>query len=335
MTDHNRRTLLKGAAGIAGAAAFSPGLLLEALAQDKIYKWGSSSLGSTGYQIIAVLAANAAKFSKDRHTSLATAGGSENMALLREKQIDFGQTTSTDWQPAISGLGKFKDSPVPAAQMFAYTVWQCSPIVRAESSIKTLDELKGKRVMPATAGGATRGLFDALFKAAGIQDQIKYTYGSWSETYDALAAGAVDCIPSLLTTGDPSGALKKLETTHKVRVLPVSDELIQKAQAINSGVQSAEVTPDTWPTLTAPTKMVSFGGIAATRTDAPAELVYTVTKAVFDHADEVKKVGGVALRQFSAEFATQFLLPAYPVHAGAAQYFKEKGVWRNELKVAG
>ena len=81
--------------------------------------------------------------------------------------------------------------------------------------------------------------------------------------------------------------------------------------------------------------MVSFGGIAATRTDTPAELVYTVTKAVFDHADEVKKTGGVALRQFSAEFATRFLLPAYPVHAGAAQYFKEKGVWRSELKVAG
>ncbi|MEZ5850671.1 MAG: TAXI family TRAP transporter solute-binding subunit [Hyphomicrobiaceae bacterium] len=335
MSQPDRRSLLKGAAGAAGASLLAPSLLTDALAQAKIYKWGSSSLGSTGYQIIAVLAATAGKHTKEQHTSLATAGGSENMALLREKQIDFGQTTSTDWEPAIKGQGKFKDKPVPAVQMFAYTVWQCTPIVRADSPIKTLADLKGKRVMPATAGGATRGLFDALFKAAGIHDQVKFTFGSWSETYDALASGAVDCIPSLLTVGNPSGTMKKLETTHKVRVLPLDEALIKKAQALNSGVLSAVIQPKTWPSLAQPTLMLSFGGIAATRADASKELVYNVTKSVFENIGEVHKAGGIALRDLDPAFATRYLLPAYPVHAGAAQYFKEKGVWRDDLKIAG
>ncbi|MEZ5818597.1 MAG: TAXI family TRAP transporter solute-binding subunit [Hyphomicrobiaceae bacterium] len=334
MTDFDRRSVLK-TASLAGLATLTPSFVTSALAQDKIYKWGSSSLGSTGYQIIAVLAATASKHSKERHTSLATAGGSENMALLREKQIDFGQTTSTDWEPAIKGTGKFKGRPVEAVQMFAYTVWQCSPIVRADSPIKTLADLKGKRVMPATAGGATRGLWDALFKAAGVAQDVRMTFGSWQETYDALAAGAVDCIPSLLTSGNPSGVMRKLETTHKVRVLPIDEALIKKAKELNPGVLSATVKPATWPTLAAPTLMLSFGGIAATRPDVPKELVYNVTKAVFDNLTEVHQTGGVALKELSPEFATSYLLPAYPVHAGAAQYFKEKGVWRDDLKIAG
>ena len=208
-------------------------------------------------------------------------------------------------------------------------------MVRADSSIQTLDDLAGKRVMPSTAGGATRGLFDALFKAAGLSDKVNLTFGSWSETYDALAAGSVDCIPSLLTNGNPSGTLKKLETTHKVRVLPLDEALIKKAQEINPGVMGAMIKPETWPTLTAPTLMLSFAGIGATRPDTPAELVYNVTKSIFENDEEVRKTGGVALRDISLEFATKYLMAAYPVHAGAAQYFKEKGVWRDDLKIAG
>ncbi|MGE0769724.1 MAG: TAXI family TRAP transporter solute-binding subunit [Hyphomicrobiaceae bacterium] len=335
MTELDRRSVILGAAGLAGSAALGFSPLSEALAQDKIYKWGSSSLGSTGYQIIAVLAATASKHSKERHTSLATAGGSENMALIRDKQLDFGQTTSSDWYPAINGLGRFKDKPVKAVQMFAYTVWQSSPMVRADSSIKTLAELKGKRVMPATAGGAARGLWDALFQVAGLDKEVRFTYGSWQETYDALAAGAVDCIPTLLTVGNPAGVMKKLETTHKVRVLPLEEALIKKAQTVNPGVLSAVIMPDTWATLTGPTLMLSYSGIGAANPDTPKDVVYNLTKAVFENVDEVKKTGGVALKTISREFAVKYLLPAYPVHAGAAQYFKEAGVWRDDLKIAG
>jgi TRAP transporter TAXI family solute receptor len=335
MTNFDRRSVLAGLGGAAGAFAL-PGLdgLTPAFAQDKIYRWGSSSLGSTGYQIIAVLAQSASKHSGQRHSSLATAGGTENMALLREKQIEFGQTTSTDWEPAITGVGRFKDKPVPAVQMFAYTIWQCQPMVREDSPIKTLADLKGRRVMPATAGGATNGLFQALFKAAGVEG-INFTYGSWKETYDALAAGSVDCIPTLLTAGSPAGVLRQLTTTHKVRPLPVSAELIAKAREINPGVMSFTVTPATFPSLKEPTLMLSFSGIAATRADTPADTVYNVVKAIFDNAEDVRKTGGVPLANIQPKFATEHLIGRFPVHAGAARYFKEKGVWRDDLKIAG
>lgn len=334
MSAFDRRTILKGLGGAAGMSALGPalGMAGAANAASRIYQWGSSSLGSTGYQIITVLAAAASKYSDERHASLSTAGGAENMALLREKIIDFGQSTTTDWYPAISGQGRYKGKPVDAVQMFSYTVWQCTPMVRANSGINSIEDLAGKRVMPATAGGATTGLWQTFFEAAGLKDKVKWTYGSWSETYDALASGAVDCIPSLLTAGNPSGILQRLETTHKLKILPITDAMIDKAAAINPGVMRATVSPDTWKALTAPTLMLSFGGVLATRPDIPDEVAYTVTKAIYDHADFVRKKGGIKLKDVNLKFATEYLMPAYKVHAGAAKYFKEKGVWRDDLK---
>ncbi|MEO1459928.1 MAG: TAXI family TRAP transporter solute-binding subunit, partial [Pseudomonadota bacterium] len=311
MSDFTRRSLLKGMTAGAGAMAAGPLLGSPATAGAKaIYQWGSSSLGSTGYQIITVLAAAASKFTEGRHASLSTAGGAENMALLGEDIIQFGQTTTTDWYPAINGLGRYEGKPVDAVQMFAYTIWQCTPMVRADSDIQTLEDLKGKRVMPATAGGATTGLWNTLFEAAGIKDEVEWTYGSWSETYDALASGAVDCIPSLLTAGNPSGILQRLETTHKVRILPVSPELIAKATGLNPGVASATIGPDTWASLSEPTLMVSFGGVLATRPDVPEDVSYEVTKSIYENAEFVKKRGGVKLKDIDLGFATEYLMEA-------------------------
>ena len=330
-----RRTLLQGIGGAAGAAAMTPLLGGGANAAGKIYQWGSSSLGSTGYQIITVLSAAASKFSDDRHASLSTAGGAENMALIGEGILDFGQSTTTDWYPAINGIGRYEGKPVNAVQMFSYTVWQCTPMVRADSGIETLEDLAGKRVMPAAAGGATTGLWDTLFEAAGIKDKVEWTYGSWGETYDALAAGAVDCIPSLLTAGNPSGLMQRLETTHELKILPISQELIDKAAEMNPGVKSAMVTPDTWATLKEPTRMVSFGGVLAASADISEEVGYNVTKAIYENADFVKQRGGVQLKDINPQFAVEFLMPAYPVNAGAAKYFKEQGVWNDKFKIHG
>jgi hypothetical protein len=336
MSGSTRRSVIQGLGATAGAGVLMPWLGgLSAAQASKIYQWGSSSLGSTGYQIITVLAAAASRHSGARHASLSTAGGAENMALLGEKIIDFGQTTTTDWYPAINGKGRYEGKPVDAVQMFSYTIWQCTPMVRADSDIKTLADLKGKRVMPATAGGATNGLWQTLFEAAGIKDDVNWTYGSWKESYDALAAGAVDCIPSLLTSGAPSGVLQQLETTHKVRILPIDQALIDKAQEMNPGVMGATITPDIWKSLSEPTLMVSFGGVLATRPDVPEDVAYAVTKAIYDNAEFVRQRGGVPLKDITAEFATKYLMKAYPVHAGAAKYFKEKGVWRDDLKIAG
>src|SRR3546814_4108376 len=47
---------------------------------------------------------------------------------------------------------------------------------------------------------------------------------------------AVDCIPSLLTNGRPAPILSELTTTVGVRILPIPDDVMMKAKALNPGI---------------------------------------------------------------------------------------------------
>ncbi len=330
-----RRDILRGAAGAAagGAALSALGPMAEVLAAPKIYQWGSAALGSTGYVIITALAAAVNKFSKLRNSSLSTAGGAENMALIGEGVLDFAQTTSTDWLPATSGTGRYKDNPVKVMQMFSYTAWNLSPMVRKDSGIKTLEDLVGKKVMPATAGGATTGMWHTMFKAAGLYDKVKWTYGSWTSTYGAIKSGAADCIPILMTNGRASPRVTELEAAGiDMRVLDIPEATIKKAQAMNPGLLSAMVQPGGTKFLTKPTRLATLGGVLGVHPRIDEETAYTVTKTVLDNAAFIRKKG-VQLQDVSLEFANSQLMSAYPVHPGAARYLKEKGIWRNDLKI--
>ena len=325
-----RDTMRLGLGSLVAAGAL--GRISPALAQG-LLQWGSSSIGSTGYVIIEALAATVNRHSELQNAALATAGGAENMALLGEGLITFGQTTSTDWLPATTGAEPY-GQPIDVNQVFAYTVFNCTPMVRADSEIQTLEDLRGKRVMPSTAGGSTAVLFRTLFEAAGIVNDVEWTYGSWRETYDALRAGAVDCIPSLLTNSRPSPIQTELTTTLPIRILPLSRELLQQAQDLNPGVIVGELEPEKFDAIDEMKLAASFSGILATRPETEEEIVYQVTKAVYDNAEEVRGLG-VQLQDIEPKFATRYLLTQFPVHPGAARYFKEIGVWRDDLTVAG
>lgn len=326
----NRRDMLAlGAAGLvaSGYALRSTGVLA---AQN--LQWGSSSLGSTGYVIMEGLANTVNRHTDLQNASMATSGGTENMQLFSENVIQLGQTTSTDWKPASDGADPYP-APIEVHQMLAYTLFNCTPMVRADSDIQTLDDLKGKRCMPSPAGSSTATMWGVLFEAAGIQDDVDWTYGSWRETYDALRAGSVDCIPSLLTNGRPSPILSELTSTVPVRMLPVSDEIMAKAKALNPGIAAGQVPGGVVPGVEEAALAASFSGVLGAQKDLDPEIQYQVISAIYDNQEEVQKLG-VQFEDIALQFGVDYLLEGFPVAKGAARYYKEKGVWRDNLTVA-
>jgi TRAP transporter TAXI family solute receptor len=315
--------------GLAGAVASVPVLRSTSVFAQQNLQWGSSSLGSTGYVIMEGLASTVNRHSDLRNASMATSGGAENMQLFHEGVIQFGQTTSTDWKPASEGQEPYPE-PITVHQMFAYTLFNCTPMVRADSEIQTLEDLRGKRCMPSPAGSSTATMWEVLFEAAGILEDVEWTYGSWRESYDALRGGAVDCIPSLLTNGRPAPILSELVATTPVRILPISDELIARAKEINPGIMLGVIPAGAWEGLEQATNAASFSGVLAAAPDVSEDVAYTVMKAIFDNVDEVHALG-VQFEDIGLEFAAEYLVDGFPVHPGAARYFKEKGVWDESM----
>lgn len=330
----DRRSILQLglASACSGALVLSP-FARQAFAQTGSVQWGSSSLGSTGYVIIEALASTVNKHTDLKSSSMATSGGAENMALLGESMVQFGQTTSSDWPAAFEGNAPY-NGPVEAHQMFAYTLWNMPPIVHARSDIKSFEDLKGRRVMPSQPTSSTGAMWKVLFQAAGLESEVDWNYGSWRETYDAFKAGKVDVIPANITNGRPSPILSELLVSEEVRALELSEELLDKASEINPGILTGPVDSAVWNGEGGTIRAPSFSGIVGAAASVDEQIGYAVTKAVFENEEEIRAIG-VQLQDIRLQFAVKYLLSAYPVNPGAAKYFKERGVWRDDLTIAG
>lgn len=324
----NRRQILAAGAAMPLVASTAG----RAFAQTPVL-FGSASLGSTGYVIIETLSAIVNKHSDLRTSSMSTSGGAENLQLIGQDAIDFGQSASNDYQAAMAGTGRFKQA-IEVQQSFAYTAWATVPMVRADSGIESARDLAGKRVSPSTAGGSTRNTWDMMTDFLGVKDDIDWTYGSWREVYDAFRSGALDCVPALLAGGRPSPLLQELMASVEVKGLGWPEDAITHANQINPGISRYEADPALWDGVTEMTPCTATIGLLATHPRVTAEVGYTVTKAVFDNAEETRKVS-MELQNIDPEYGVRFMMQGVPVNAGAAQYFKENGLWRDELTIAG
>lgn len=323
----SRRTALNF--GLAGIVASTSAFRTTSVLARQSLQWGASSVGSTGYVIMEGLANTVNRHTDLQNASMATSGGTENMQLFAEGIIQLGQTTSTDWKPAAEGKEPYP-APIEVHQMFAYTLFNCSPMVRASSAIKTLEDLRGKRCMPSPAGSSTSTMWQVLFEAAGILDDIEWTYGSWRECYDALRSESVDCIPSLLTNGRASPILSELVATTPVRMLPIPKDVMERAKEINPGISLGPIPVDKLKGIEGESNLASFSGVLGASPKLDPEVAYKVIKAIFDNEEDVRSLG-VQFEDIRLQFGVDYLVGGFPVHKGAARYLKEKGVWKDSL----
>lgn len=326
----SRRALMSGGAAL-GLVALAPGMPV-AQVRGSQFQFGSATLGSTGYVIIEGISTVVNRHSGLRTSSQSTSGGAENVALIGQSLLDFGQSTSVDLVAAREGAAPY-NTPIDVRQMFCYTTFNLPPIVHAASDIRSFSDLAGRRISPGAAGGTTAQSWRLMFDNSGFGDSIRWTFGSWRETYDGFMARNIDCIPAVLTNLQPSPIVQELTTNYPVRPISFPDELIAIVQQANPGIMKFEVTPDTWPHLTEPAVATGSSGILAAHPSVSAEVGYEITRTVFSHLDELHGISQV-LTSVRLEDATRFLVPGVPVNAGAAQFFKEQGVWRDDLTEA-
>jgi TRAP transporter TAXI family solute receptor len=272
------------------------------------------------------------RYTSYRNSSLATAGTAENMYLIGQGELEFGHSTSVDWTTALAGQKPYT-KPVHANQLFAYAIWQQLPIVRADSGLQRFSDLGGRTFSPSLPGSGTAAMYRELIKAADLKESVRWRYGAWSEVYTAFRANQIDSVVGVRTNGRPSSGILELEATLDVRVLDIPPSVVKQARAANPGILEGLLDSKTWAVIKQATIVPQMTGILASHPNVSDEVGYTVTRSILDRAEEVRKFGS-PLSGLTVELAARYLLAEAPVNAGAAQYFKENGVWRSELSIA-
>ncbi|MDJ0820678.1 MAG: TAXI family TRAP transporter solute-binding subunit [Paracoccaceae bacterium] len=254
-----------------------------------------------------------------------TGGSVYNTRTIREGELDFGVVQSDVQSAAMEGVRAF-DGDEPYADLRAVFSVHPEPMhvmVRGDSGIESVMDMKGKRVNIGNPGSGTRVLAGVLMDAAGVtpDDFALAAELKSSEQAAALCDGKIDA--AIWAAGLPNGSTMEATSTCDIKVLDLTSSGMDKVLAENAAYAAAGIPGGLYPGNDG--DIASWGPKATFVTDAstPDEVVYTLVKSIFENFDDFKKLHP-AFNALTEEQMIKDGLSA-PLHPGAAQYYGERG----------
>lgn len=257
-------------------------------------------------------------------SSQSTDGSVANMNLMARKESEVALTVATVAREAYLGEEKFKGRPFKELRVIGAMYPNYNQlVVRADSGIQKVTDLKGKRFIPGAKGSATA--IDALriLEAYGIKESdLKLDYVGFTEAIDLMQNNQAQA--AMIQAGLPTPAVVQASQSFDVRVLPIDQEVLDKIIKALPVYQDATVPANTYKGQTQDVKTLGQTNLLVVRADVDADVVYQMTKAVFENVPALVQVHKAAA-DIKLENALKGL-GGIPLHPGAERYYKEKGL---------
>jgi len=263
-----------------------------------------------------------------RVTVESTGGSVFNVNAVMSGDLEFGIVQSDRQYQAINGLAEWqeKGKQEKLRAICSFHPESITLVASVESGIATIEDLKGKVVNIGNPGsGQRQNSIDAL-NAAGInyETDLQAEGLGAAEAPKMLQDGRIDAF--FYTVGHPSGAITEATSGRaKVRFIAVEGPGLDELIAANPYYAKAYVPVKLYPQAENTEDVPTFGVKATfvTSADVPDDVVYAITKEVFDNLEDFKQ-----LHPAYAVLTKENMLEGLsaPIHPGALKYYKEAGL---------
>ena len=257
-----------------------------------------------------------------------TEGSIENAALIGRGQADYGLVQSDVAWLAVSGAGPFAlDGRLTRlAALGSLYPEPVHIVVAATSAIRTVEDLRGKRVDLGTPQSGTR------LNALGILQAHRLEAKDFAEmrgdgpqaAMQALRAGKIDAF--FTTIGAPARELQRLAATYPIRLVPLSAGAAARMIAEQPGMVRLTLPANTYPGQTEAVTTVATTALLVGTLDTPEEEVKALLELAFESTDYLA-FGSAQGVKISKRTGLRGI--AIPLHPAAAAYF---GAKPSELK---
>lgn len=316
------------------AAALSSIALLSATpAAAELYRVASTAPGMSPFVVNTAIAKVVSKYVPDVDLQVrATGAATQHFVEAAQGKVDFLFGSPTINWLMVNKIGPYKDMDAAPemekeiGMIFSYQIGPYHYVTAADSGIETLDDLKGRTVFAGPPGGAATGVvLRAIEEATGLKggEDFDVVQFGFDAAVQAFQDDKIDVI--VLPTNVPSPSVEQFALTKKIRIIdvPVDKITIRK----DTGGTVNEIPADAYganqvnetPTMTHGA-IVNFS--ASMKTDE--EVVYQVTKAIWEHVDEIHEAAKWMKETVTLEGALRDI--PNRLHPGAERYYREIGL---------
>lgn len=258
----------------------------------------------------------------DKMNANVTASGASaaNIAMLKDGKVDVIFVQNDTAYYALSGTESFKDKAYADIRGMASLYDEtCQLVALADSGIKTIADLKGKRVSVGAAGSGVEANARQILEAAGISyADIKIQYLSFAESASNLKDGNIDA--AFNTAGAPTAAIQDLSASKKIVLVPVDGAVAKKLMGKYAFYTPTLIPANTYIGVTADVMTVSVKSMLAVSAKIDEKLVYDMLKTLYANSD---RLAASHKKGADIKIATATDGMSLALHPGAERFFKE------------
>ncbi|HQY39103.1 MAG TPA: TAXI family TRAP transporter solute-binding subunit [Giesbergeria sp.] len=258
-----------------------------------------------------------------RATAQVTKASAENLNLLQagrgELALALADSVSDAWKgEAEAGFPKKLDKLRGLSGTYSNYI---QIVANADSGIKTLADLKGKRISVGAAKSGTELNARAIFKAAGLTyaDLAKVEYLPFGESVELIKNRQLDA--TLQSAGLGVASIRDLSTSVKIVVVPVPADVVAKVG--DAAYQTAVIPANTYTGQTQDVPTAAIPNFLVTHSGVSDELAYQMAKQMYENIDTLYAAHNAA-KVIKRENAIKGM--PVPLHPGAERYYREVGL---------
>ena len=285
--------------------------------------FGTAATSGTYYQVGAAIG-TAVQDAGVAVNVIPTAGSNENVALAQTQDIDIGMANSDALYGAYHGELTYASAGAQAIQEVAALYYsQMHIYTRNDSSIKTVADMKGKKICVGSQGTSWLYMVWDVLKAYGITEaDITPSYMNYAESSEALANGDIDA--AFQVGGYPLAGIQQSASTTSFRFIGLPQDIIDNMLAKYSYAMPATIPAGTYEKQAnaEDVNTLAYMTCLFCGADADEDMIYDFVKAMIENLSKYQDTN-VATRQIKPEtIATAFI----PLHPGAERAYQDAGV---------
>lgn len=287
---------------------------------------GTAPAGGAFFVVGTALAEVLAAASGDRNwqvTPEGTSGSQENIRRLTQGDLDFALSNSAITYFAVRG-GEGWDREYPMRTVMTLAPNVALFITTANSGVKTIADLKGRRVVIGPAGAGFEYFVTPILEAHGVRyEDFTALNATQAASVDMLSDGSAAAV--FIGGAIPTASITQAAATMDLHFIPFDEAARARLSEEYLFFAPATIPADTYRGQTADFAGLDVGSMHfITAADQDEDLVYEVTRMLWEQREAVtqKHPAGRAINAKNVIRDT-----GTPFHPGAIRFYRDIGIW--------